>query len=248
MIVRVNKLTKNIFFMSPLYFIDFNYLNEKISVPVDFVLNKYPFFSDGYLTTNIFSKRPKYILDIDRQINDINYPFNMLGIITDKVPTKKYDIPIFVLEKRMFDTLKDILKNQEILISINCIGFKTKLRLFIGFLFEAPQLIFLTLIFIFLMKIIPILDRSLSIKRNIKTRISKKNDTKNSCSICLENFSLYERISETICNHIYHENCFINWAKESDLCPICKRDVFDTFHMRFSHSYELRPLVGDQFR
>ena len=55
--------------------------------------------------------------------------------------------------------------------------------------------------------------------------ISKLDEEKKKCCICLEN---YKNNDETIilpCVHIFHSNCIKHWMKRQDSCPICKNKI-----------------------
>lgn len=46
-----------------------------------------------------------------------------------------------------------------------------------------------------------------------------------SCSICLEDFRIGERVAQSVCRHVFHEACIVLWlgAKEHAFCPYCRR-------------------------
>eukprot|EP01155_Anaeramoeba_flamelloides_P033053 Anaeramoba_flamelloidesa96377_16.p1 GENE.a96377_16~~a96377_16.p1 ORF type:complete len:318 (-),score=42.22 a96377_16:152-1105(-) len=45
----------------------------------------------------------------------------------------------------------------------------------------------------------------------------------NNCSICLSNFSRPIKLQP--CNHIFCENCIIEWFLRSELCPLCREKI-----------------------
>lgn len=45
------------------------------------------------------------------------------------------------------------------------------------------------------------------------------------CSICLEDFTLKEKVINLACNHFYHENCIKEWFKKQNTCPLCQQLV-----------------------
>ncbi|CAJ2658409.1 unnamed protein product [Trifolium pratense] len=42
-----------------------------------------------------------------------------------------------------------------------------------------------------------------------------------SCSICLESFTLHDPSTVTCCKHEYHLHCILEWSQRSKECPIC---------------------------
>ena len=52
------------------------------------------------------------------------------------------------------------------------------------------------------------------------------------CAICLDEIDhegCDEPIMETICNHIFHEECFNEWAERSASCPYCRQILTNEF-------------------
>ena len=84
-----------------------------------------------------------------------------------------------------------------------------------------------------------VLDRSFneqeSLKRNedyidFKSMKYCKIESKNyeiQCSICLINYENEDDISLTKCNHLFHNNCIIEWSHYKKECPICRKDLKD---------------------
>ncbi|KAF7697645.1 E3 ubiquitin-protein ligase RHF1A [Cucumispora dikerogammari] len=140
---------------------------------------------------------------------------------------KKLNIPIIILEKKYLKFLKKFLKNNNALISIEVINFKKKFSLFMSFLIETPQVMFFGLIFVVMLKIMPMLDRKIlmrnALRRNTIRNITIKGE---SCSICLQEYKIDDIVGETVCKHKYHKECFIGWAERADFCPICKKNIF----------------------
>ena len=56
-------------------------------------------------------------------------------------------------------------------------------------------------------------------------------DTKNieECSICLENQNK-TTVKLNICDHLYHEKCIKMSLQKSNLCPLCRKDVYDNYN------------------
>ena len=52
------------------------------------------------------------------------------------------------------------------------------------------------------------------------------------CAICLDEINYEnceEPIIETICNHVFHEECFNEWAERSSSCPYCRQILTNEF-------------------
>lgn len=46
------------------------------------------------------------------------------------------------------------------------------------------------------------------------------------CSICLEDYSNNNnKITRTLCGHIFHKKCIFNWIKEHNSCPECRAEI-----------------------
>ena len=48
-----------------------------------------------------------------------------------------------------------------------------------------------------------------------------KNKEEIKCAICLENFSIGDKISYLPCIHLFHSSCIKNWIRIKNKCPIC---------------------------
>ena len=55
----------------------------------------------------------------------------------------------------------------------------------------------------------------------ITEQILNKDDSK-SCTICLEDYDIGEKICYLPCFHYFHSECIKDWTKKSDKCPVCK--------------------------
>ena len=72
------------------------------------------------------------------------------------------------------------------------------------------------------------------ILRKIKTSNKKINNNKeiknkdddNLCIICLSNYDNNHKIKTLKCNHTLCENCFEQWYKIKESCPVCRRNLF----------------------
>src|SRR2546423_4963163 len=45
------------------------------------------------------------------------------------------------------------------------------------------------------------------------------------CSICMDNVELDAEVMILPCNHWFHEDCFVAWLKEHDMCPHCRKPI-----------------------
>ena len=52
--------------------------------------------------------------------------------------------------------------------------------------------------------------------------VSKLDNEKNNCIICLEDFKHGDEVINLPCLHIFHKTCLLEWFKQHDFCPICK--------------------------
>ena len=43
------------------------------------------------------------------------------------------------------------------------------------------------------------------------------------CIICLSEFKKGQSIQILECNHMYHDECIIEWYKRKKVCPICDK-------------------------
>ena len=55
--------------------------------------------------------------------------------------------------------------------------------------------------------------------------ISKLNDEKKRCSICLDNYKIGDDSIILPCIHIFHAECIKKWMKKKNSCPICKTKI-----------------------
>ena len=52
----------------------------------------------------------------------------------------------------------------------------------------------------------------------------EKGELKN-CSICLDDFTVGDKIIYLPCFHYYHSKCIEKWVKNSDKCPLCNIEI-----------------------
>lgn len=67
------------------------------------------------------------------------------------------------------------------------------------------------------------------------------------CSVCLEDFEPKEEVMMTPCDHMFHEECIVPWAKSHGQCPVCRHTLFDQLPSNISgNSRNVRTsLTGD---
>ncbi|BAT87439.1 hypothetical protein VIGAN_05080400 [Vigna angularis var. angularis] len=65
-----------------------------------------------------------------------------------------------------------------------------------------------------------------------------------SCSICLESFTIHEPSTVTSCKHEYHLHCILEWSQRSQECPIC----WQSLALKDPASQELLAAVEDEKR
>ena len=52
-----------------------------------------------------------------------------------------------------------------------------------------------------------------------------KNEDEIRCAICLENFSIGDKICYLPCVHSFHSSCIKNWIRIKNKCPICNNII-----------------------
>ena len=68
-----------------------------------------------------------------------------------------------------------------------------------------------------------------------KTKYAETSESKQECSICLENFKFGQWLAffGTGCKHCFHQTCILEWFKTGDVrCPLCR---FDPISGTWSH-------------
>ncbi|KAF1893845.1 hypothetical protein Lal_00002384 [Lupinus albus] len=50
----------------------------------------------------------------------------------------------------------------------------------------------------------------------------EKGMSRESCSICLEEFNGEEEVLAMPCKHMYHQECIFHWLQRCDTCPLCR--------------------------
>jgi hypothetical protein len=65
------------------------------------------------------------------------------------------------------------------------------------------------------------------------------------CSICHEIMSTVN-ITVTQCNHRFHSNCLINWARKNNSCPCCRKKLYQSTLLVNQNNTEIRNYVANQ--
>ena len=65
----------------------------------------------------------------------------------------------------------------------------------------------------------------LSDLEEIEIDVKLIDDEEKQCAICLENYSIGNKIIYLPCCHYFHSSCIRNWLKIKNICPYCKREV-----------------------
>ena len=47
----------------------------------------------------------------------------------------------------------------------------------------------------------------------------------NECSICLEKYTVNDKIINLKCEHKYHKDCIKIWLKKNNTCPECRENI-----------------------
>lgn len=50
-------------------------------------------------------------------------------------------------------------------------------------------------------------------------------ETKERCTICLENYKHKDTAMQIACDHTYHKACLLKWLQRHQRCPLCQNDV-----------------------
>lgn len=78
-----------------------------------------------------------------------------------------------------------------------------------------------------------------------KDTLTEDIESKELCSICLENFEPNDQIRILKCGHKYHDLCIFNWlTKRKAICPLCKMDLF---HLNADEGHNNSDLQDQSF-
>ena len=59
----------------------------------------------------------------------------------------------------------------------------------------------------------------------IPIHISRKEQKKEICPVCRENFEQDRFYQQLSCGHLFHSNCLGEWLSRNTNCPICRQTV-----------------------
>ena len=63
----------------------------------------------------------------------------------------------------------------------------------------------------------------------INTCIPSPGDIKDAegtlCTICQGGFKTGQKVSKTIWQHFFHADCLEHWLEDSEICPLCRKDL-----------------------
>ena len=55
--------------------------------------------------------------------------------------------------------------------------------------------------------------------------VTETTDIRDTCTICIEDFEVGDRIVNLPCAHKFHTKCISPWLKKSTECPNCKNEI-----------------------
>jgi hypothetical protein len=56
-------------------------------------------------------------------------------------------------------------------------------------------------------------------------RTAKAKHLTETCTICMSQFELGEKLVKTKCKHLFHRDCLAEWVKYKSECPVCRENV-----------------------
>ena len=68
--------------------------------------------------------------------------------------------------------------------------------------------------------------------------VSKLDQEKKDCVICLENFKNKDKAIILPCIHLFHNDCIKSWLKKHNSCPICKFEISRNNLMRQNNNFQ----------
>ncbi|KAK1355448.1 hypothetical protein POM88_048704 [Heracleum sosnowskyi] len=79
--------------------------------------------------------------------------------------------------------------------------------------------------------------KSLKIKRTTSAFLKRVEKVEEPCSICHIDFDVNQKICILECGHMFHESCIVEWVREKNTCPLCRRKLYeyDSNVARWSH-------------
>ena len=70
-------------------------------------------------------------------------------------------------------------------------------------------------------------------------------DSKERCSICLENYKHKDTAMKISCNHTFHKACLLKWLQRHQRCPLCQNSVELTVYGEKKESSNAANLRAD---
>ena len=67
--------------------------------------------------------------------------------------------------------------------------------------------------------------KSLKIKRSTSALL--KRVAQDVCPVCLEDFGVNQKVCLVSCNHMFHENCIVQWLRQKNTCPLCRCKLYN---------------------
>ncbi|KAL4454981.1 hypothetical protein ABPG74_006363 [Tetrahymena malaccensis] len=70
-------------------------------------------------------------------------------------------------------------------------------------------------------------SKDIECQRNQENEVEKQQNPvqEEQCSVCLIEFQENDKIRITICDHIFHSECLLQWLKSQENCPNCRKDL-----------------------
>lgn len=159
----------------------------------------------NFFYTIVFATKLLYILDIF-------LTFNLQETI---INFKKYESIVTFFYIFLYTTFfGNLIIEQNSYSEVSMYNYLLLTQMFdVIFIFSKLFILFYFIIFVNLMK------------KTEELKTYKNIDLTNECSICMEEYKLDEKLSELVCNHVYHHDCIIMWLNRNNSCPICKRNM-----------------------
>jgi hypothetical protein len=67
--------------------------------------------------------------------------------------------------------------------------------------------------------------KDISIIVDSKSYTSTLHSKYNTCTICTEDFVDNDKVSQLLCNHIFHHSCIQEWCHYKYNCPVCRTPI-----------------------
>ncbi|EDK31529.2 zinc finger, C3HC4 type (RING finger) protein (macronuclear) [Tetrahymena thermophila SB210] len=71
------------------------------------------------------------------------------------------------------------------------------------------------------------LSKDIECQQNQENQVQQQQNPiqEEQCSVCLIEFQESDQIRITICDHIFHSECLLQWLKSQENCPNCRKDL-----------------------